>query len=292
MLKRKYKLISALVIAAPLFLNTGVTSMVHASGLNNAKPKTTCNSKDKQKQTSAKAAIVKATPAKADTIKCNYKFGNYSYDQFKVKLDAPVSQGVITKAQETTILNLFTQGKLTPQNFDDQLDVLIAKGNITSVHKTKLLNLFGIAPAKSAAVKCSYKFGSYSYDQFKVKLDTLVSQGIITKAQETTILNLFVQGKLTPQNFENQLDVLITNGTITSTHKTKLLNLFGVAPKKAAPAKVTPKKAAPTKVASKTAAPVKATTAKNNQDSNKKGATAKVVNSAKTAAPTSANNRK
>ncbi|WP_338432781.1 hypothetical protein [Clostridium tyrobutyricum] len=284
MLKRKYKLISALVIAAPLFLNTGVTSMVHASGLNSNKPNTTCNSRDKQKQTSAKAAIVKATPAKADTIKCNYKFGNYSYDQFKVKLDTPVSQGVITKAQETTILNLFVQGKLTPQNFDDQLDVLITKGNITSTHKTKLLNLFGIAPAKAAPaktapVKCSYKFGSYSYDQFKVKLDTLVSQGVITKAQETTILNLFVQGKLTPQNFDDQLNVLITKGNITSTHKTKLLNLFGIAPAKAAPAKA--------KVA-----PVKAAPAKSNQDSHKKGTPAKVVNSAKTAAPTSANNCK
>lgn len=35
MLKIKHKLLSSLVIAAPLFLNTGIATTVHASSINN-----------------------------------------------------------------------------------------------------------------------------------------------------------------------------------------------------------------------------------------------------------------
>ncbi|MFL0197481.1 hypothetical protein ACJDU8_18210 [Clostridium sp. WILCCON 0269] len=46
MLKLKYKIISAAIIAAPLLINTGIGTTVHASPANN-KPAVVCKSKQK-----------------------------------------------------------------------------------------------------------------------------------------------------------------------------------------------------------------------------------------------------
>lgn len=112
MLKTRYKLLSALVLAAPLLVNTGIATTVQASSVNNAK-----------------ASIV-------------YK-SYYSFANFKSKLDALVASGTINSSQENIILNLYYNGKITTrETFKAQLDALAAAGTITQSQAVSILNTF------------------------------------------------------------------------------------------------------------------------------------------------------
>ncbi|WP_368488696.1 hypothetical protein [Clostridium sp. BJN0013] len=112
MLKTRYKLLSALVLAAPLLVNTGVATTVQASSVNNAK-----------------ASIV-------------YK-SYYSFENFETKLDGLVASGTISPSQENIILNLYYNNKITTrETFKAQLDALVAAGTITQNQAVSILNAF------------------------------------------------------------------------------------------------------------------------------------------------------
>ncbi|MFL0198041.1 hypothetical protein ACJDU8_21105 [Clostridium sp. WILCCON 0269] len=113
MLKMKYKLLSALVIAAPLLVNTGIVTTVHAASCTNS------------------------TQTVISKVSC------YSSVDFKTKLDTLVAEGVITQDQEIAILNLYYDGEITTiSNFKTHLDTLVTVGTITTNHKISILNLF------------------------------------------------------------------------------------------------------------------------------------------------------
>jgi hypothetical protein len=129
MLKRKFNLISSLVVATPLVLSTGVYSTVHASSLNNGT------------SIANKTESIKSTSTNA---KSSYSFNYYSLKDLKTQLDSLITNGTITGSQESVILNLLSSGKLTPENFSSQLDILVTEGTITSYQKILILNLFNI----------------------------------------------------------------------------------------------------------------------------------------------------
>ncbi|MFL0198173.1 hypothetical protein ACJDU8_21790 [Clostridium sp. WILCCON 0269] len=121
MLKMKYKLLSALVIAAPLLLNTGIATTVHASSI------------DRHQQLESSKVLYNRAGAH-DSY--------YSLKNFSSKLDALVSAGTITESQETILLNLFYGDQLTSENFKSQLDVLVTAGTITQSQEYSILNVF------------------------------------------------------------------------------------------------------------------------------------------------------
>ncbi|BAH05662.1 hypothetical protein [Clostridium kluyveri] len=112
MLKMKYKLLSVLVLAAPLLVNTGIATTVQASPVNNAK-----------------TSII-------------YK-SHYSFENFRTKLDGLVASGTISSNQENIILNLYYNNKITTkETFKAQLDALVAAGTITQSQAISILNAF------------------------------------------------------------------------------------------------------------------------------------------------------
>ncbi|MFL0198217.1 hypothetical protein ACJDU8_22030 [Clostridium sp. WILCCON 0269] len=111
-LKMKNKILTSLVIAVPLLLNTGVATTVSASSINNYSSNIT------------------------------YKY-TYSFANFQTKLDALVVSGTITQAQKTTILDLYYNGKITiRETFKAQLDALVASGTIAQSQEYSILNVF------------------------------------------------------------------------------------------------------------------------------------------------------
>jgi hypothetical protein len=118
MLKMRYKLISAMMILAPL-VSTGVTTTVQANPVN------------------IKSGIVYKT--------------KYSYGDFKAQLDRLVKSGIINNYQESKILDVFkSQG-----DFKSGLDGLAAAHIINSFQESKVIGIFdGSALAvKSTPVK-------------------------------------------------------------------------------------------------------------------------------------------
>lgn len=112
MSRTKYKLISAVMLTAPLLLNTGIGTTVSAHPINNGVQ-----------------PIV-------------YKY-NYTFANFQTKLDSLVTAGVITQSQETIVLNLYYSGQITTRStFKAQLDALVAAGTITQSQEYSILNVF------------------------------------------------------------------------------------------------------------------------------------------------------
>ncbi|MFL0198608.1 hypothetical protein ACJDU8_24070 [Clostridium sp. WILCCON 0269] len=110
MIKMKYKLISAVMLAAPLLANTGIATTVHAC---------------------------------ANTQPISYSQTRYSFTSFQAKLDSLVKAGVISKAQEKSILAQYYNGKIGSRaNLDAQLDALISSGVIPHSKKAPILNGF------------------------------------------------------------------------------------------------------------------------------------------------------
>ncbi|MFL0198607.1 hypothetical protein ACJDU8_24065 [Clostridium sp. WILCCON 0269] len=113
MLKNKYKLISAVMIAAPLLINTGIATTVHAN------------------------------PRYANPAPVSYNSYYYTFANFQTKLDSLVSAGTITQAQESIILNLYYSDKIgSYSTFKAQLDVLVTVGTITQSQEYSILNVF------------------------------------------------------------------------------------------------------------------------------------------------------
>jgi hypothetical protein len=237
MLRRKFNLISSLVVATPLVLSTGIYSTVHASSLINGTSVT--NKTESIKLTSTKLSYVNS----GSISKSGYSSNYYSLKDLKAQLDSLVTNRTITESQESIISNLLNDKNLTPENFKTQLNALVAKGTITSYSETLILNLFNIkivepipvvsnpTPTVSnpvTPVVSKPSFGNYSFDSFKSKLDSLLTNGTITESQESVILNLLSNGKLTPENFSSQLDILITEGAITDYQKILILNSFNI----------------------------------------------------------------
>ncbi|MFL0198124.1 hypothetical protein ACJDU8_21530 [Clostridium sp. WILCCON 0269] len=110
MIKLKYKLISAAMLAAPLLVNTGIATTVHAC---------------------------------ANTQPISYSQTCYSFDSLEAKLNALVAEGVISKAQETSILDQYYYGRIGSRaNLDAELDALISSGVIPHGKKAPILNAF------------------------------------------------------------------------------------------------------------------------------------------------------
>ncbi|MCC9296677.1 hypothetical protein ACFHWD_19565 [Clostridium sp. MT-14] len=123
MLKMKYRLISAIMVLAPL-VSTGVTTTVQAKPAN------------------TKSGIVYKT--------------KYSYGNFKAQLDKLVKARIINNYQESKILNVFkSQG-----DFKTGLDRLVAAHIINSSQESKVIGIFNgsaanvkSTPAKQVHVK-------------------------------------------------------------------------------------------------------------------------------------------
>ncbi|MFL0198467.1 hypothetical protein ACJDU8_23320 [Clostridium sp. WILCCON 0269] len=110
MIKMKYKLISAIMLAAPLLANTGIATTVHAC---------------------------------ANTQPISHVSSYYTFANFEAKLNSLVAAGTITQSQESTILNLYYNGKITTRStFKAELDALVAGGTITQSQELSILNLF------------------------------------------------------------------------------------------------------------------------------------------------------
>lgn len=183
MLKRNLKLLSALVVAVPLLLNTGVVA-AHAA---NSYKDTTSNTR---------GAFNKPD------FRGDFGKGNGQNEGFKTKLDTLVTAGTITEAQETAVLNLFTpstnngtdgNSQTKPGNpkddFKTKLDTLVTAGTITEAQETSVLNLF-TQPSNNNTARNSQGKQEKPIDDFKTKLDGLVTAGTITQDQETAILNV------------------------------------------------------------------------------------------------------
>ncbi|MFL0197566.1 hypothetical protein ACJDU8_18645 [Clostridium sp. WILCCON 0269] len=252
MQKMKYKLLTTLVIAAPLLLNTGVAATVHACSNNNS----AWNSTSNNSRNPGYPSRVDTYPVHHYTPTIIYTSSNYSFVDFKTKLDTLVAAGTITQAQETTILNLYYNGQITANSdLKNKLDVLVTVGTITQSQEYSILSLFtnwgsswkipapatptvpvpvvttgsgstssatsstGSGTTSNTASSATSNTGSntnFSLEDFKTKLDTLVTAGTITQDQETTILNLFNKGELTTKNLKSQIDILVIVGVITS----------------------------------------------------------------------------
>ncbi|WP_368488705.1 hypothetical protein [Clostridium sp. BJN0013] len=138
MLKMKYKLLSALVLAAPLLVNTGIATTVHA-----------CDSSNNTKvsnvvfRNTGSSNIFDENAFKHNSSNIIYK-SYVSFENFKAKLDTLATAGTITQAQETIILNLYYDGKITLETFEAQLDALVAVGTMTQSQAVSILNLFTI----------------------------------------------------------------------------------------------------------------------------------------------------
>ncbi|WP_368488015.1 hypothetical protein [Clostridium sp. BJN0013] len=112
MSRTKYKLLSAVMLATPLLLNTGIATTVSAHPINNG----------------------------VQPVVYRY---NYTFANFQTKLNALVTAGVITQSQETIILNLYYSGQITTRStFKAQLDALVAAGTITQGQEYSILNVF------------------------------------------------------------------------------------------------------------------------------------------------------
>lgn len=259
MQRMKYKLLSTLVIAAPLLLNTGVTTTVHASSGKNSG----CNSVSNNSRNNPGYNNSRNNPGRSnpnDDSKFNNQgypdrintypihqytptiidtSCNYSFSDFKTKLDNLVTAGIITQNQETIILNLYYNNKITTgETFKAQLGALVAAGTITTSQEYSILNVFTgwgsnwkiPAPVKPTIPVSNVDTSTptdYSFSDFKTNLDNLVAAGTITQDQETTILNLYYNGQITKiSNFKTQLDILVTVGTITQNQEYSTLNAF------------------------------------------------------------------
>ncbi|MFL0197845.1 hypothetical protein ACJDU8_20070 [Clostridium sp. WILCCON 0269] len=138
MLKMKYKLLPALVIAAPLLVNTGIATTVHACTNNNS----TGISNIGWRNT---GAYNKGDGSTFSNSNSNIIYRSYfSFENFKTKLDALVTAGTISQDQEIIILNLYNKGDITSENFKVELDVLVTTGSITQSQEVSILNLFSI----------------------------------------------------------------------------------------------------------------------------------------------------
>ncbi|MFL0195994.1 hypothetical protein ACJDU8_10515 [Clostridium sp. WILCCON 0269] len=110
MLKNKFKLISAIMLAAPLLVNTGIATTVHAC---------------------------------TNTQPITHVSAYYTFVNFEAKINSLVAAGSINQAQQSTILNLYYSGKITTKStFKAELDALVAAGTITQSQEISILNLF------------------------------------------------------------------------------------------------------------------------------------------------------
>ncbi|MFL0197839.1 hypothetical protein ACJDU8_20040 [Clostridium sp. WILCCON 0269] len=245
MQKMKYKLLSALVIAAPLLLNTGFATTVHACSNSNSGWNSTCNNRDNNQgwnstcnnrsnnpgcNNSGHPNGINVYPVNYYTPTTVYTSSDYSFADFKTKLDTLVASGIITQEQETTILNLYYNGQITTNStLKNKLDILVTVGIITQSQEYSILSPFTswgscwkipapttpTAPVSSVVSTSTTSNTSFCLEDIKTKLDTLVTAGTITEDQETTILNLFNNGELTTKNLKSQIDILVIVGVIT-----------------------------------------------------------------------------
>ncbi|WP_368490248.1 hypothetical protein [Clostridium sp. BJN0013] len=241
MQRMKYKLLSTLVIAAPLLLNTGVTTTVHAnygknSGCNSISNNSRNNTGYSNPSDHSKfndqgySDRINTYPVHQYTPTIIHTSCNYSFSDFKTKLDNLVVAGIITQDQETIILNLYYNNKITTgETFKAQLDALVSAGTTTASQEYSILNAFTswgsnwkipapvkpTVPVSNVDNSTTISNTSFSLEDIKTKLDNLVTAGTITQDQKTTILNLFNKGNLTTKNLRSQLNILVIIGVLT-----------------------------------------------------------------------------
>lgn len=200
MQKKNIKFLSALAVVATL--GTGFAT-VHAadiaSTINTQKPK---------------------------SFNCNFKRGEPK-ENLKTKLDALVTAGTITQAQEDAALNLITPKKVGVKGdkgtfFKTKLDTLVSAGTINQTQEDAVLKIFTV---KEDGTKVPGKrYGK----NFKTELNALVTAGTITSEQETAITNLLKPNKGTQDKdhtsfLKSKLDTLVTAGTITQAQEDAMI---------------------------------------------------------------------
>ncbi|MFL0195016.1 hypothetical protein ACJDU8_05415 [Clostridium sp. WILCCON 0269] len=131
MLKMKNKVLASLVIALPLLLNIGISTTVSASSSSNNSYNTT------------------------------YTYNYYS-ESLETRLDTLVSSGTISKAQATTILDMYYNDEITTKrDMKNELDALVTAGTITPSQEISILNLF-INPDSNLEISASPSVPRYN----------------------------------------------------------------------------------------------------------------------------------
>lgn len=150
----------------------------------------------------------------------NTNISNSQHYRNSVNINKLSTTGIISKAQETIISNLFVAyknsiSKAIKDNFSHKLDGLINLGTITQLQKKEIMNLYTVSKTNTDEL---------------ININTLVASKTITKNQEITIINSFMQcKKSTSKTINNillsKLDKLISVGTINDNQRAAVINL-------------------------------------------------------------------